>query len=332
MTFFAEHVSMPFERTLGSLWSRVSFSGAELCYLFAAVLTAAYVVFSVAHILHAEYRREALYRCCMIPVNLSLSLYAAFCLLWGVNYYAEDFCDRSGIYPVPVAREDLLAVTRYFAKQTALYADVVARDASGICAVSRQEALNCAPTLYEPLYEEFPFLRVGMDPVPKKIFFSRVMSAMNVTGFYCPFTGESNLNMDFPAATFPTTVAHELAHRRGIASEQQCNFLSVLVSTRSDNSAYCYAGWLMGYILLSNELYRVAPEEWREVRLALPASVDADLRAENAYWAKYRSKVSRASDRVYDAMLKGYGEELGLQSYGAAADLLVVYYKQRASF
>ncbi len=328
MTAVAESFSMPIERVLGRLWSYVPVSGMELCYAGAAVFLLVFLVRSVVLIACGEYKREVLYRRFLTLVNLVLSLYAAFCLFWGVNYYADDFCDKSGIYPAAVAYEDLASVTRYFAEQTALCADEVARDANGVYVVPRAETFALAPSLYEAMYDEFPFLRIAVDPAPKPVFFSRVMSAMGFTGVYCPFTGESNLNMDFPAATFPATVAHELAHRRGVAGEQQCNFLAVLAATRSDDPAYRYSGWLLGYIYLSNALYTVDPGLWRELRSSLPASVDADLRAANDYWAQFEDKpVAKASDKVYDTMLKSYGEELGMRSYGAVVDLLVVYYR-----
>ena len=321
--------SMPLERALGRLWSHVPFSAAELCYALAFVALAVFLVRSVALIARAEYKREMLYRRVMVLFNTLLSLYTAFCLLWGVNFYADDFCDLSGVYPEPVAREELIAVTRYFAEQTARCSDAVARDAYGVYAEPRRESLAYAPSLYAAMYDEFPFLYLPVDPMPKGILCSRVMSAMNVTGLYFPFTGESNLNMDFPAATFPATVAHELAHRRGVASEQQCNFLAVLAATRADNAAYQYSGWLMGYIHLSNALYTVAPEEWRELRASLPAGVEADLRAASDYWAQYDGAAARASGRAYDTMLKSYGDELGMRSYGAVVDLLVAYYNPR---
>ena len=320
--------SMPLERALGRLWSYVPLSAAELCYALAAVALAVFLARSVVLIVRAEYKREMLYRRVMLLFNALLSLYAAFCLLWGVNFYADDFCRQSGVYPEPVTREELIAVTRYFAGETARCAGAVARDAHGVYAVPRQESLRYAPSLYTAMYDEFPFLYIPVDPMPKGIFFSRVMSAMNVTGLYFPFTGESNLNMDFPAATFPATVAHELAHRRGIASEQQCNFLAVLASTRAENAAYQYSGWLLGYIHLSNALYTVAPEEWREIRASLPAPVEADLRAANEYWARYEGVAARASGKAYDTMLKSYGDELGMRSYGAVVDLLVAYYSR----
>ena len=327
MTLLAEHVSMPAERALGRLWSVAPFSVAELLYILVCALATVYVLASLVRVAKAEYKREEAYRRLLVFLNAMLSLYVAFCLLWGVNYYAADFCDKSGIHPAPVAREDLLAVTRLFAEQTALCYDRVARDGSGEYAVSRQETLDLAPTLYEGLYGEFPFLYIAVDPKPKPVYFSRVMSALDTTGFYSPFTGESSLNMDFPAATFPFTVAHELAHRRGGASEQQCNFLAVLASLASDDPAYRYSGALTAYIHLSNALYTVAPEEWLEIRLSLPAEVEADLRAANAYWDQYKGAVREASNKAYDAMLKSYGDELGMRSYGAVVDLLVAYYK-----
>ncbi|MBE6907987.1 MAG: DUF3810 domain-containing protein [Ruminococcaceae bacterium] len=319
--------SMPLERALGRLCAYVPFSVAELYYAAAVILVVVFLVRSVARIARAEYKCEMLLRRCFLLVNVVLTVYAVFCLLWGVNFYADDFCDKSGVYPEAVAYDDLLAVTTYFAEQAALCADDVPRNEYGVCALSRQEMLAKAPSLYNAMYEEFPFLYIPVDPIPKGIFFSKIMSAMNVTGLYFPFTGESNLNMDFPTALFPATVAHELAHRRGIASEQQCNFLAVLAATRSDDPAYRYSGWLLGYIHLSNALYTADPEAWAALRASLPTSMDMDLRVESAYWAQFEGTVSRASGKAYDAMLKSYGDALGMRSYGAVVDLLVAYYR-----
>ena len=164
------------------------------------------------------------------------------------------------------------------------------------------------------------------DQQPKGIAFSKVMSAMNFTGFYFPFTGESNVNMDSPAMLLASTCAHELAHQRGIASEQQCNFLAVLACTRCDDANYNYSGWLLGYIHLSNALYRADREAWQEVRDSLPAEVLADLRSNSAYWSHYRGLTAAFTQSLNDKMIKTYGDALGTQSYGAVVDLLVAYY------
>mgnify|MGYP000844914845 FL=1 len=159
------------------------------------------------------------------------------------------------------------------------------------------------------------------------MYFSRLMSIIDFTGFYCPYTGEANVNVDSPACLLPSTAAHEMAHQRGIASEQECNFLAILASTTSGNPAYVYSGYLMGFIHLGNALYRVDPETYWTIRDQLPETVEADLAYNNAYWDQFRdSVVQQASNRIYDGMLKAYGDENGIASYGTVVDLLVAYY------
>ena len=133
--------------------------------------------------------------------------------------------------------------------------------------------------------------------------------------------------MDAPACLLPATVAHELAHQRGVTSEQECNFLAILASTTCDDPAYTYSGWLKGYIHLGNALYQADPEAYRAIRDSLPDTVLTDIAHNNAYWAQFQDQtVKKVSNKVYDSFLKGYGQEQGLQSYGTVVDLLVAYY------
>lgn len=43
------------------------------------------------------------------------------------------------------------------------------------------------------------------------------MSRINYTGFFFPYTAEANVNVDSPLCMLPSTIAHELAHQRGVA-------------------------------------------------------------------------------------------------------------------
>ncbi len=286
-------------------------------------------VFLAAAVLRDPARRPAAYRAVLGAVCVGVTIYAAMCLLWGVDYYTDGFQDRSGIYAQPVAAEDLEAVTAYFADRLNETADAVPRDENGLFAVPREEILKKSVHAYDWVERQFPFLAFD-DPGVKPVHFSRAMSALDFTGFYCPFTGESNVNVDSPACMLPSTAAHELAHQRSVSSEQECNFLAVLAATTCGDGVYAYSGWLLGYVHLGNALYRADRDAWRRVRDSLPETVLADLADNNAYWAQFQdSPVQQVSNKVYDGFLKSYGEEKGLQSYGTVVDLLVVYYRER---
>ena len=293
MNALTEGFTNPLRRMLGRLCECVPFSVAEGLYVLAALGFLVFLVLGVRAVVRSRHRSGTVYALVLGLGNAVLTVYVLFCLLWGANYYADSFTDKSGIDVEPVAIDDLERVTRQFAALVNEYAGDVPRAADGAFAGDRAEILAYAPKIYENLYEEFPFLEMT-DVPPKTMRFSRVMSAMGFTGFYFPFTGECNVNVDFPAATLPTTVAHELSHRRGIASEQECNFLAVLACLRCGDAAYRYAGALSGYIYLANALYSADTERWRAVRETLDERVVADLRASGASGHSLRGRWTQS--------------------------------------
>ena len=318
----------PLKHAIGRLCYLTDVSVMEILYILAAVGVIAYLAWSIAAIVKAKgCRGQRTYGAVLGGVDLALTVYAVFCLMWGVNFWTDSFQEQSGIVAQPVEQEDLAKTTAYFVAQLIHTADAVPRNEDGTFAVPMEEILEAAPTVYDPLEQVFPELAFD-DPGVKAMRFSRIMSITGFTGVYFACIGESNVNVDSPTNLLPATIAHELAHQRGVASEQECNFLGVLASTTSGNPAYEYSGWLLGFIHLGNALCRINPDLYWALRAYLPDSVEADLRQNNAYWDQFEDNVvEQVSEKVYDGMLKSYGEEQGIQSYGTVVDLLVTYYK-----
>ena len=328
MNGFADRITTPLKGALGRLCALTSLSVMELLYVLAGAAALVYVVGSVIAVVKARGRRgRRAYGAVLLAADVCLTVYALFCLMWGVNYWTDSFQDRSGITAQPVAAEDLEAVTAYFAQQLAAVADSVPRDENGLYAVPKVQILEESTAVYGGVTELYPFLRFR-DTGVKAVRCSRLMSIMGFTGVYFSCIGESNVNVDSPACLLPSTIAHELAHQRGIAWEQECNFLGVLASVTSGLPDYAYSGWLLGFIHLGNALYDTDPAAYWAIRDTLPETVEADLRDNNAYWDQFRDNiVEKVSDTVYDAALKSYGDANGMRSYSMVVELLVAYYR-----
>ena len=307
------------------LWYLFPFSVVEWFYVIFILTVIVWVAVLAVRAVKGPDRGRRLYGGLLGLACLCLTAWGLYCVLWGVNYYADGFQEKSGVYARPVEVEELERVARDFAEHLRELADQIPRDENGVFAVPREEIFAESTRIYDNISQEFPFL-AREDRVPKKMVFSRLFSAMNFTGFYSPYTGESSLNVDSPACLLPANIAHELAHQRGIASEQECNFLAIAASTASDSVTYQYSGYLMGYIHLGNALYRADREKWEAVYSLLPDTVVADLRYHSAYWDQFDSVVAEVSEKIYDTTLKTYGQADGIQSYGTVVDLLVAYY------
>ena len=328
MNAFASCVTEPLKRALGALCALVPFSVAEVLIAAALAVVVLYIIVFIVDLVRREDRRRIIYPRILVLVCAGLTFYAGFCLLWGVNYYIDGFQDKSGLHAQPVTVTQLVQVTERFAGELNRLSGSVDRDENGVFAEPRDEIYAAASTVYRGVEEEYPFL-VMKDHTPKRVVFSKLMSQTNFTGFFFPFTGEANLNDHSPACLLPATIAHEMAHQRSIASEQECNFLAVLVCEKSGNAAYAYSGALFGFIHLSNALYKADPEAWSAIHATLNEDVQADLRDNNHYWSQFESKTAEVSQDMYDSFLKGYGEESGIQSYGEVVDLLVAYYGEQ---
>lgn len=325
MNALTARVTEPLKRAIASLTYLVDFSVAEMLYISAILVGIILLPCGVRALVHSRHKWQTLYGMALGAACTALSIYAGLTLLWGVNYYTDSFQDRSGIYGREASVEELEELTRIMAQGVIDTYDQVKRDENGLFAESREDIFAAAPDVYGCVYDEFPFLELT-DRVPKALVFSEPFSAMDFTGFFFPFTGEANLNVHCPAMYLPSTIVHELAHLRGIASEQECNFLAVAASTASDNPVYQYSGWLMGYVYTGNALYRADVEKWKAIRETIPEEVIVDLRYHSAYWAAYEGPINEAASNAYDSFLKGYGDADGIQSYGTVVDMLITYY------
>jgi hypothetical protein len=319
----------PFHRLAGRVSAAAGFSLAELCYVLLILAVLAYLIRAAVLMVRGRERAARCYKTAVSLLTAGVLLYAGFCMLWNVCYYGESFSDRIGLTERPVSPEDLEAVTAWFAGLANEYAAKVPRDGDGLFAASLSSLLDRSQTLYSVIETEYTEL-AGPSLRIKPMLFSKFMSEINFTGFFFPFTGEANLNVDSPRCLLPATIAHELSHQRGVAEEDEANFVAIISCLADGDPDFVYSAALLAYIHLGNALYDSDYEAWLSVYESLDDGPMADLRSNNEYWEKYETKAAEVSENVYDSFLQSNGQEKGIKSYGACVDLLVAYYMDTA--
>ena len=330
MAKLSETVVRPAHRALAVFWSNIGFSAAECLIALFAVSVIAYILYKLIRIVRGGDRLRQAYSALMTLIAAGLFVYALFCVLWGVYYYGDDFETMSGIKAEKISTQQLETVTRYFAARLNEYGEAVRKDENGLYAVTADELIEKSPEVFSVTEKRFACLE-GPDIAVKGVHFSRVMSYLDFTGFFFPFTAEANVNTDCPTSSLAATIAHELSHQRGVAKEQEANFTAVMACLDYGDIDYCYSACRLAYIHLGNALYGADREAWAEIYDDLSDFVKRDLKAESEYWKQFETPVQTVSNAVYEGFLHSYDQTLGLKSYGACVDLLVCYYEAQAA-
>lgn len=323
MNFLCKALVRPWHAFAGRLFSAVPFSVTEWVILFLTALGVVLLVLLIVRLIRRRWVKA--YRTGMTILSVSAAMFALFCLWWGVLYYSDSFTEQAGLERRDISVQELETVTRYFAERANAAGEHVERGEDGVFAVNKDAIFRRSPDIYGGAEQIFPCLAAPAVRA-KPVLLSRLLSYIRYTGFFFPYTAEANLNADSPACLLPSTIAHELAHLRGVAREDEANFCAVVACLESGDEDYRYSGALLAYIYLGNALYRADYDAWREVYSTLSENVRADLRANNDYWARFETPAADVSEKVYESFLQTYGDDRGMQSYGACVDLLTVYY------
>ena len=261
-------------------------------------------------------------------ISVASLLYTLFFWCFGVGYKAPTLDKRLGLDREDVSAEELYATALILLDETdKAAADVTFRKANFSVMPFDIEALSeKLNDDYAKFADENDFvskLRSNLKPV----ILSEAMSYTHITGIYTYFTGEANINVNFPDYTIPFTAAHELAHQRGIAREDEANFVAFLVCKDSSDPYIRYSAYMNMLDYFLNALFISDQDLYTQVIRMTNDNIIYEIIAYDDFFDKYRGSVaSSVSGAVNDTYLKLNGTE-GEKSYGMVVDLAVAYYK-----
>ncbi|MBQ7011291.1 MAG: DUF3810 domain-containing protein [Clostridia bacterium] len=322
--FFTANISSVFRFLLGKATNVLPFSLAETAVLCLPVIIALFMWWACKQINKGNRARPFI-----VLLTVCCVCYSLFVLTFACGYGTDRLDKRIGIERKKVSADELYYTASCLMEEVNKYAATVEYGADGFSVMpySYDEMSSKLCAAYERLAKKYDFIKTYSTRV-KPVAMSVPMSYAHTTGIYVPFTGEANINIDFPDYSIPFTAAHELAHQRGISREDEANFIAFLVCMESNDNYIRYSGYLNMLEYTLNPLYGANADYYREVYLDLNGGVQGELRAYSAFFNKYRdSTASKVNNAVNDTYLKVQGTE-GTKSYGMVVDLAVAYYLQ----
>ena len=322
---FNRTVSQAFRFVLAKLTGWIPFSVGE-CIL---LCIPAVIVISI-HISTKYYSDtwEQTLKYTAVLLAVLACLFSLFVLDFAPGYHGTDLSEKLNLSDEPVSAEDLRDTALYLVDKLNEEAKEISfeQESFSVMPYTRDEMVQKLLDAYETFTKTESFMGTFRSRV-KYVMLSPLMSYTHITGVYSYFTGESNINIAFPDYTTPYTAAHELAHQRGIAREDEANFIAFLVCIGSDDAYLRYSAYLNVYEYVSNQLYSADREMWNEVASKVNLSTQYEMVAYNQFFTKYQNSVAGSvSNAINDTTLRLNGTE-GSRSYGLVVDLTVAYYK-----
>lgn len=324
--FFNKYISPAVRAPLAYLTGWIPFSLAEYLLLALPIIIIAAVTFGIKHY-SDTWRNLGIY--CLAVCSLAAYVFSAFTLGFMPAYRGSRLDEKMNIDKQPVSAEELRDTALLLTDVLQVAVEDVTFTASGasVMPYGYGEMNDKLMEAYADTCKKYDFIQ-PLNSNIKRVMLSEPMTYTHISGVYTFFTGEANLNVNFPDYTLPYTAAHEFAHQRGIAREDEANFVAFLVCSRSDDAYIRYCAYLNLYEYVASALYSANPEYYAEVYKTLPQEAKREMRAYSEFFDKYRDSVaSDVSGAVNDTFLTINGTE-GVKSYGMVVDLAVAYFKK----
>lgn len=257
-------------------------------------------------------------------------LYLLFMLLWGFNYDRYSFDRIAGLKVQRSSEKELYGLCQSLIIKANSLRTQVKEDKNGVMTISGgfKDVFSREQLGYDAAAKIYPELGGKYGP-PKRILLSVPMSYTGITGIYIPYTGEANVNINETDFMLPCTTAHEMAHQRGFAREDEANYIAYVTCTMHPDVDFQYSGTMLALIYSMNALADVNYTDFRTLVSKYSPGVKRDLVNDTEHWNKYKGKAEQITDNVNNAYLKSNGQQDGVLSYGRMVDLLLAEYRAK---
>lgn len=322
--YYSAYMNKAVRTALSQFTGTVPFSIAEIFFYFHIVLG----FFAAVMLITGLFTGRAFLVLRKI-LRYMLMLYIFFMILWGFNYSRICAAEMNGLESRFYSKAQLAELCTKLIEEANYQRRMIQdKDFSRSAEEDYQTYIDAAHQGFIKLAEDIPQMS-GVYGPPKPVMSSPLMLYTGITGIYMPYTAEANVNVAAPLLLFPSTLMHEMAHQRGIAPEDEANYIAYLASRKMDDGVFRYSGTMMALIHSMNALYADDRKIAHEIRQRYSEQVKEDIRYYSEFWDRYEGRANDAADRINDTYLKANNESDGVKSYGKMVDLMLAHYYQK---
>lgn len=262
-----------------------------------------------------------------------ITLYILFVFTLGTSYFTTTIDKELALNKNQVSKEELFATADEVRQEAEKLLDEIQfqENGSSVMPYDLDRLNDKLNQTYAIISERHDFIS-SLSSNVKPILLSKALTHTHMSGLYTYMTGEANLNTHFPDSTIPFTMAHEMAHQRGIAREDEANFVAFLVTMESDDSYIRYSGYYEIFKYFVNALYAADQDLFKEIYARADKRLVGEILAFNEFFKPYQnSTAATVTETINDAYQQMQGVEAGIRSYGLVVDLTVAYHQKKGS-
>ncbi len=251
-----------------------------------------------------------------IEITACLSLiYLFFQLNWGLNYFQEPITLKLGV-------DKSYSITKLENTLDHL--------------INQSNSLHKSLSLNDSVPLIFPFnkkeiknkLNAETNLLVKNSILSKPISYMGYSGYLNPFTLEAHVNENIPIISYITTIIHEQTHQKGIAAENEANFLTYKQATENQNQYIQFAGYTFALRYCMFELHKRNNEKFLKFSNKISPGVKKNLKVIDEFWREHKNPFYSIFDFIYDKFLKINSQKSGTLSYNEMVALVIFDYEK----
>ncbi|MCH5154481.1 MAG: DUF3810 domain-containing protein [Clostridiales bacterium] len=309
--WWSTHIEAGWERFAGTLTSWLPFSVTELGIVCLIGLGIFFYVRLIVNLGRAKF---------LSVLTGALSIGVGVVYMFNLYVMSMAFAYYRAEMPIPQSdkkydAEGVKTVVEYFLADYNNLAATLPRDKNGCveCPYTFSELAERIKVEYAKLTDEY-FNQY--TPTAKPVVNSWFMSQMLITGMTFLPMGEATVNNAAPPTTRTLTLAHELAHTKGVFREGDANILARYILLSSDDGYLRYCGY---YYAFDNLLEAFVLNDDIPSYLLYDRLVDSRVYNEkwfaSEYWQSQWDPIGQIAEFFNNWYLESNGAQNGTGSY-----------------